>query len=205
MMMMIMMMMMMIFQGSFGLATSHAALWGSSLLDFHHWGHSLSRRSQWCSGSHSFFATSWCCKHYHLQYHWHMNWLLHLTDISHKQRLTQQISSMGDMVAASYFNLNLCCQSSWFTNFPIHCRAFRRSLLESAKTILSYNGRHEVKAGQVCRPSHGYNRGQPLIHWYWVCLGPDNLSSFPSAAFEFNCVITLGKGYVHIVCPSSPS
>ena len=32
-------------------------------------------------------------------------------------------------------------------------------------------------------------------------LGPNNLSSFPSCAFEFNC----GKGYVHTLCPSSLS
>ena len=34
------------------------------------------------------------------------------------------------------------------------------------------------------------------VHWYWVGLRHGNLGSFPSGAFEFNCVIILGKGYV---------
>ena len=41
-----------------------------------------------------------------------------------------------------------------------------------------------------------------LVHRYRVGLGPDNLGSFPSGAFGFNCVITLGKGYVHTICLS---
>ena len=33
-----------------------------------------------------------------------------------------------------------------------------------------------------------------LVHRYTVGLGPDHLDSFPSSAFGFNCIITLGKG-----------
>ena len=38
-----------------------------------------------------------------------------------------------------------------------------------------------------------------------VGLGPRNLGSFPSGAFGFNYITTLGIGYVHIICLSSPS
>ena len=36
-------------------------------------------------------------------------------------------------------------------------------------------------------------------------LGPDNLGSIPSGAFEFNCIIILAKCYVGTLCPRSPS
>ena len=32
-----------------------------------------------------------------------------------------------------------------------------------------------------------------------------NLGSFPYGAFEFSCVITVSKGYMHTICPSSPN
>ena len=44
-----------------------------------------------------------------------------------------------------------------------------------------------------------------LVHCYWIDLRPDNLGSFPSGAFGFNCVITSSKGFVHTILPGSPS
>ena len=36
----------------------------------------------------------------------------------------------------------------------------------------------------------------------WSLAPPHNLDSFPSGAFEFNCVITLSKGYVRTIALS---
>ena len=38
--------------------------------------------------------------------------------------------------------------------------------------------------------------GSLVLSWFWT------LGSFPSGAFGCNCVITLGKGYVHTICLS---
>ena len=43
--------------------------------------------------------------------------------------------------------------------------------------------------------------GSLVLSWSWA----DNLGSFPSDAFGFYCVITMGKGCMCTICPSSPS
>ena len=40
--------------------------------------------------------------------------------------------------------------------------------------------------------------GSLILSWSWT----DNLGSFPSGAFGFNCVITWGIGYVRKICLS---